>query len=247
MDYNVILHKKFIQDKGLKAAGLNDIWNGGYALEWEMDNTFLQNILPQVKDYLVFAVSDILDWVKNEQLELEYFIEPPSESSSNKAFNKQLASGPEVDLKKHHGKKWPLIIKKSEPRPLGLPSTFFSEGNQTNNFVTNTKISCRVLKDKSIFLSSEGLVFPCCWTAFPLNTYWDNHDSLQIRELLEKTGGKQGIDIRHRSLKQIIEGDFFTTIAKSWESPCAKDGKQVACATQCGVDLERLSDENIIY
>ena len=68
-DYNVILHKKFIQDKGLKAAGLNDIWNGGYALEWEMDNTFLQNILPQVKDYLVFAVSDILDWVKNEQLE----------------------------------------------------------------------------------------------------------------------------------------------------------------------------------
>ena len=185
--------------------------------------------------------------VYNEKLELEYFIEPPSESSSNKAFNKQLASGPEVDLKKHHGKKWPLIIKKSEPRPLGLPSTFFSEGNQTNNFVTNTKISCRVLKDKSIFLSSEGLVFPCCWTAFPLNTYWDNHDSLQIRELLEKTGGKQGIDIRHRSLKQIIEGDFFTAIAKSWESPCAKDGKQVACATQCGVDLERLSDENIIY
>jgi hypothetical protein len=184
--------------------------------------------------------------VYNQNLELEYFIEPPSESGTNKAFQK-LAETQEVDLKIHHGVKWELNIKKRKVRREGLYRKFYKADNNVNTFVTKSKISCRVLKDKSIFISSEGLVFPCCWTAFPINSYWDNNDSIQLRALITKTGGRDRIDLRHQPLKDIVEGEFFTEVAKSWGSPCAKEGKLVACATQCGEELERLSDENIIY
>jgi MoaA/NifB/PqqE/SkfB family radical SAM enzyme len=184
--------------------------------------------------------------VYGRNLELEYFIEPPSDSSANKAFQK-VSSQQDPDLKKHYGTKWQLKVQKNPVRREGLASNFFAPENQENAYASRAKINCRVLKDKSIFISSEGLVFPCCWTAFPINTYWDNNDSLQLRELITKTGGRDGIDMTKQSLEKIIKGSFFTAISDSWTSPCAKDGKQVACATQCGEELERLSEENIVY
>jgi hypothetical protein len=183
--------------------------------------------------------------VYSENLELEYFIEPPSEENANKAL--KMFKPSTQDLNQYIGQKWQLKIQTQSPRPQGLADDFFAPHNQENQYVTEAKISCRVLKDQSIFLSSQGLLFPCCWTAFPMNTYWNNNDSVQLRELIAKTGGQEKIDIHHYSVKEIVEGEFFRQVASSWDRPCARDGKLVACATQCGEQLERLSEENIVY
>lgn len=182
--------------------------------------------------------------VYNENMELEYFLEPPSEENSNKVVNQMMTA---KALAMRQGKKFSIDLEKKIPRAEGLSERFHQADNEENIYTSKANIRCRVLKDNSIFVSSEGLVFPCCWTAFPINTYWDNNDSLQLRELITRTGGREKIDLNHTALKDIIEGDFFRTISQSWSSPCAKDGKLVSCAVQCGIELEKLSEENVLY
>lgn len=81
-------------------------------------------------------------------------------------------------------------------------------------------IECVVAKEKSIYLSATGHVFPCCWIGDA-----HNHD-IQVKYL-----SADNLDARKRSLKDIIEGDEFGVIEKSWET-----GSIHKCVRFCGVN-----------
>ena len=187
--------------------------------------------------------------VYSKNLDFEYYLEPAStEELRNKTLN-MLSKEENIQIASSYvfPKKFPLNLVKNDKRKTRLKETFFIDSNEENKYVSSANIRCRVMEDNSIFISSEGMVFPCCWTAYPLNTYWDNNDSLQLRGLIEDCGGLDSIDLNKRSLKEIVEGTFFKAISSSWDKPCAKEGKLVSCANQCGTNYEKLSDENVHY
>jgi MoaA/NifB/PqqE/SkfB family radical SAM enzyme len=98
------------------------------------------------------------------------------------------------------------------------------------------EIECRVGAEKSIYVSAEGLIFPCCWTANQLyssstqsraNAVWKLLETLPLQE--------QSLSAKTVSLKGIVEGDFFQSVLpETWNKKSVAEGKLQVCAKTCG-------------
>ena len=97
-------------------------------------------------------------------------------------------------------------------------------------------IRCQTAVRRSIFVSAEGLVFPCCWTAQRMYLYPQGSRS-QIRALVDAAGGFDAINALKRPLEDIIDGPFISDmIPGSWSSPSLADGKLRVCAETCNLN-----------
>ncbi len=106
------------------------------------------------------------------------------------------------------------------------------------NYLDKTPISCRVEKEKSLYISAQGHVFPCCWTANQLYPWYFKPKSSPIWGLLDKSGGIEGISAFHDSVEHIVNGSFFQDILpESWNCSSIKNGKLKACAKTCGQEF----------
>ncbi len=110
--------------------------------------------------------------------------------------------------------------------------------------VQNCSINCHVKKRNSIFVNSDGLITPCCWTAWPIDSYWKSLEVVQLRDIAEITGGMNKINAKHTPLNEIIEGPFFQYIASSWNVDSFEKGRVIACAKTCGDKLTKLQSES---
>ena len=110
-----------------------------------------------------------------------------------------------------------------------------------DRYLDRSKINCKVANEKSIYISSEGLVFPCCWTANQMYL-WYNRNT-QINKMLEQNGGKEQINAKTKSVKEIVNGNFFRSIAGSWQKPSCSDGKLKVCAKMCGMEFDPFKDQ----
>jgi hypothetical protein len=101
-----------------------------------------------------------------------------------------------------------------------------------------TEVNCQVLQNRSVFISADGLVFPCCWTyvqaTVPLRGDVAASSERQMRQLIAEHGGRSSLDLRHHSLGAIVSGDLFCAIERSWSAPAPADGKLRVCARVCG-------------
>lgn len=108
-------------------------------------------------------------------------------------------------------------------------------------YVDQTCVKCKVSEDKSIYISAEGLAFPCCWTANQLYVpYWPYKKS-EIWTLLNNS--TDSINAIENDLKTIIEGKFFNDIANSWSKPSTSDGKLRVCAKTCGTGFDQFASQ----
>lgn len=95
-------------------------------------------------------------------------------------------------------------------------------------------ISCEAIADRKIFITSDGLVFPCCYTA---GIYYDSHSQMStpLHNFINDYG-KENISLPHQSLKDIIDGDMFTN---KWIETFAdrdiRNKRLKACSVFCGV------------
>jgi MoaA/NifB/PqqE/SkfB family radical SAM enzyme len=103
------------------------------------------------------------------------------------------------------------------------------------NYWDQTEIDCRVGLEKSIYISAEGLVFPCCWTANQTYSIKNPRQS-SVWKILETLPEKEkSISAFHKPLSEIIEGRFFQVdLPNSWSRPSVRDGKLQVCAKTCG-------------
>jgi pyruvate-formate lyase-activating enzyme len=101
-----------------------------------------------------------------------------------------------------------------------------------------TSIGCKVLQNRSVFISAGGQVYPCCWTyvqaTVPLHADAAAPSERQMRELIEARGGPAQLDLHERSLADIVAGEVFAAIEASWSKPTAAEGKLRVCARVCG-------------
>ena len=87
----------------------------------------------------------------------------------------------------------------------------------------------------SIFISADGYVFPCCWTANQIYNWGIPKESSQISRLINATGGIEKINAKNLPVKEIVEtSDFFQAIKDSWSLENIESGKLTVCSKHCG-------------
>ncbi len=92
------------------------------------------------------------------------------------------------------------------------------------DFMQRTPISCFAKGRREIYVSADGLIYPCCWLA-------TIHSTDDFIDRLTEWGGKHLIDPRVSSLKEVIEGSIFQGISESWGS----DNRIPTCSLNCGL------------
>lgn len=102
-------------------------------------------------------------------------------------------------------------------------------------YLDQTDIHCKVERDGSLYVSAEGLAFPCCWTANLYPWYQGVPEQGVWRILEELPDGKRSLDARLHPLREIIDGPFFQKlIPSSWSQPSIGEGRLEVCARTCG-------------
>jgi MoaA/NifB/PqqE/SkfB family radical SAM enzyme len=103
------------------------------------------------------------------------------------------------------------------------------------SYIATTPITCHVVTPKRIYVSAEGLVFPCCYTA---NIYRPNKptESGEIWQLIQRLPrGKASLDGKLTPIRSIINGPFFQElIPHGWREGRPDDGRVEICARTCG-------------
>lgn len=105
-----------------------------------------------------------------------------------------------------------------------------------------TEISCKVKKEKSIYVSAEGIINPCCWVANTMYSWYYTPKRTQIWKLINKVG-LGNLNAKNYTIKEIIESNYFNLIESSWNQPTCSQGKLTICARTCGKDLETFTKQ----
>lgn len=109
------------------------------------------------------------------------------------------------------------------------------------SYLDQTPIHCKVAEDKSIYISAEGLVLPCCWTANQLYVWYNQYMRSEIWDLIDHD--ITNISALHYNMKMIIEGSYFKDIADSWSRSSIADGKLKTCAKTCGKSFDQFTSQ----
>jgi sulfatase maturation enzyme AslB (radical SAM superfamily) len=95
----------------------------------------------------------------------------------------------------------------------------------------STGVSCEAINKESIYVSSEGDVYPCCYMGFNPKKYgkgrWHQPVNKQIQELLKPNNALE------RPLEQCI--DWFNNIPPCWDKTTFEDGRLIVCDSACGI------------
>jgi MoaA/NifB/PqqE/SkfB family radical SAM enzyme len=93
-------------------------------------------------------------------------------------------------------------------------------------------ITCEAVEKKSIYITSVGEVYPCCYLGFAPKTFghvshnYLNAVNTQLRPLISNNNAVE------RPLDECIA--WFNNIEKTWDIPTYKEGRLIACNNMCG-------------
>ena len=105
-------------------------------------------------------------------------------------------------------------------------------------------ISCKVAQQGSIFITAEGLLMPCCWTAGRMYKWWHKDPKVeQIWDHIDTAGGKQGINVIDNDIEDVVNGTLVSSITNSWTLNSIADGKLGVCAQKCGSEFDPFAEQ----
>jgi sulfatase maturation enzyme AslB (radical SAM superfamily) len=110
----------------------------------------------------------------------------------------------------------------------------FNRFDNTENYLNNVDIKCSAIETGNIYISSEGLVFPCCHTAsiflIDENIVPEPYNWIKnIKQDFDLTE----ISLYENDLSDIITSNTFNRIKDSWNLNM-KQGRNPLCAAVCG-------------
>jgi len=97
-------------------------------------------------------------------------------------------------------------------------------------------IDCSAIKNSYIFVNSYGLVFPCCWHAKQYDDEF-NGDWETIAPLVNfiKSFGEDAISLKHKSIKEIIDGEIYTSgYLETFKDRDIRNKRLKSCSVLCG-------------
>jgi len=107
----------------------------------------------------------------------------------------------------------------------------WTKDSLANNFWGAKKeIACKAQEKKSIYVTAEGEVYPCCFLGFSPRTFKGQIGNDQIRSMID------GVN-NNAKLKPIAECiSWFYKVSDSWKIEEYKDGRMFICNRVCGKD-----------
>ena len=106
-------------------------------------------------------------------------------------------------------------------------------------YYDTAKINCKVAKDKNIFITAEGILMPCCWTAGRMYKWWHDDPKVeQIWDFIDNAGGKDALSAKIHGIKGVFETGVMKDIQDSWAKKSIEDGKLGVCAAKCGAEFD---------
>lgn len=112
------------------------------------------------------------------------------------------------------------------------------------DYFNTCSVNCKVEKQKSIFITAEGLLMPCCWTAGRMYKWWHKDPTVeQIWNFIDNAGGKSAINVIDNDLEYVINGRLLKDIENSWKLPSIHSGKLGVCAQKCGTEFDPFSEQ----
>jgi sulfatase maturation enzyme AslB (radical SAM superfamily) len=94
-----------------------------------------------------------------------------------------------------------------------------------DSYLDVADIDPKCIKKKEIYISAEGYVFPCCWTAGQMYKWWQRPGEAQIWEHIDQFS----INAIVTPIETIVD-TFFNSIEQAWEQ--GPDRLKV-CALKC--------------
>jgi MoaA/NifB/PqqE/SkfB family radical SAM enzyme len=91
-------------------------------------------------------------------------------------------------------------------------------------YFDQVEINCQVKPKKEIYITAQGLLFPCCWlggNVYDEDQFWDFVDREQLNVL-------------NSSIEQVMNTDILNMIERSWTKKTIAEGKLLTCAKFCG-------------
>ncbi len=110
-------------------------------------------------------------------------------------------------------------------------------------YLDQTPITCKVLHEQSIFVSADGAIFPCCWTANQIYVWYIPKESSEVWKIIKETGGIENINAKNLPIEEIVTGDFFNRIEKSWSINNIDNGRLKVCSKTCGKNFDQFRDQ----
>lgn len=118
-----------------------------------------------------------------------------------------------------------------------------SKKKEMEKYWDTVEIKCKVAEEKSVYISAEGIVQPCCWTAGQMYVWYWKPLGGQIWQAINEVG-KDNLNAKLYSLENIIDGRYFQeVIPESWGKSSCADGKLAICAKTCGAKYDAFSDQ----
>lgn len=113
-----------------------------------------------------------------------------------------------------------------------LPASNSPVANRTEIDLDTAPIACQTSAERSLYLSAEGLVFPCCWMGTIYNDMGP-FDIARIKRVIDENGGLDMINAKLHSIEAIVTGSFFQDVMRRW-SRTMGEGRLRVCAHFCG-------------
>jgi MoaA/NifB/PqqE/SkfB family radical SAM enzyme len=140
---------------------------------------------------------------------------------------------------------------KVENKNLALEKTALIEKQygSMKDYYDSCKIKCKVAEEKNIFITAEGLLMPCCWTAGRMYKWWHKDYRVeQIWDFIDRAGDKQGIDVLEHGIEavmngRVVNGNILNDIQDSWNKDSIKAGKLGVCAMKCGTEFDPFAEQ----
>jgi len=104
-----------------------------------------------------------------------------------------------------------------------------------SKFLDTTEISCVVKKSKSLYVSAEGLVVPCCWLGYDMKKAI-NRKSSDSQMLSLADYNMDNLNAKLRSIRGVFDTGVFEEIQSSWDLPSVEAGRLAMCASTCSAN-----------
>ncbi len=145
---------------------------------------------------------------------------------------------------KNRKEKDTTTLKKPKNKELQNTATkqidsIITKHGSMDNYLDTCNIKCKVAKEGNIYISAEGLLMPCCWTASRMYKWWHKDPTVEpVWNHIRAAGGKEGIDTKEHGLRKVFGGGLLESIEQSWSAPSIKQGRLKVCAEKCGEEYD---------
>ena len=202
-------------------------------------------------DYLIFEHSEC-DVERAEQLAKEWGVEKFMKKKTGRFIssitNKSKETHQATD-RKGNEKQNLAKPKKEEYQNLALLKQKEIEKTYGSmmDYYNQASIKCKVAqndKNKSMFVTAEGLIMPCCWTAGRMYKWWHKDPKVeQIWDFIDAAGGKEMLNAKYFGIQGVFDSGIMRNIQSSWKLKSIKEGKLGVCAMKCGTEFDPYAEQ----